>query len=410
MSHFQPYDENSNRQRLASLRARGVDVWGSEQVYIDSDVNLDNIEPGSSIRHATLKGSNLRIGSGTHIGTSGYALIDDCQIGRNVEISAGSYEGSTILDGARIRSFAEFRPGTLVEEQVQIAHSVALKNTVLTATVVTGSLVNYCDIFVSGGISKNQHSEVGSGAVHFNFDPRGDKWSSLVGDARGVLLRSRPIFIGGQCGLVGPVTVAFGAVIAAGSTVRRDIPEAQLESGGTKTRTIEGFDPEIYASLRSKFLTTTRLIGNLWALDAWYRSVRLPSAAPHERPLYEAACGQLRLHIAERVKGLRKVVDKLDHSIAKSSLSGNTRLIACQAEHRLLIEKNHELKNILKNSSADSPAPSVFTKAYETVRASGSHLDAVRAIEGAPAETASLWLNKLANNYVSRVATLLTLP
>ena len=251
-----PYDEDANRQRVAELQSRGVDVWGPERVYVDADVNLDNLEPGSSIQQATLRGPELRIGRGTRIGASGHALIENCQIGRKVELGAGSYQGATILDETRIRGFAEIRPGTLIEEQVEAAHSVAFKNTVLTATVVTGSLINYCDIFMSGGASRDDHSEVGSGVVHFNFDPRGDKWSSLVGDVRGALLRSRPIFVGGQCGLVGPLHVDFGAVLAAGSVVRRDVAADRVQWETAESGVIEGFDAEIYTGLRRKFLAT----------------------------------------------------------------------------------------------------------------------------------------------------------
>ena len=357
-----PYDESANRQRVSKLQSRGVDVWGPERVYIDADVNLDNIEPGSSIHHATLRGPDLRIGRGTRIGATGHALIENCQIGRNVELGAGSYQGATILDEARIRGFAEVRPGTLIEEQVEAAHSVAFKNTVLAATVVTGSLINYCDIFMSGGTSRENHSEVGSGVIHFNFDPRGDKWSSLVGDARGVLLRSRPIFVGGQCGLVGPVHIDFGAVLAAGSDVRRDIAGERVQWEAAENRVIEGFDPEIYTGLRRKFLTTARLIGNLWALDAWYRAVRLPAAAAHEKPLYQAAREQLRLHVAERVKRLTKIIDKLERSIEKSSASGDTGLISCQAEHRLLIEKRRDLRDALTKAPDGLPRPRVVRK------------------------------------------------
>ena len=403
MPPLTPYDENANRQRVAELQSRGVDVWGPERVYIDADVNLDNIEPGVSIQQATLRGPDLGIGRGTRIGARGHALIENCQIGRNVELGAGSYQGATILDEARIRGFAELRPGTLVEEQVEAAHSVAFKNTVLTATVVTGSLINYCDIFMSGGKSREDHSEVGSGVVHFNFDPRGDKWSSLVGDVRGVLLRSRPVFVGGQCGLVGPLHVDFGAVLAAGSVVRRDVAADRVQWETAESGVIEGFDAEIYTGLRRKFLATARLVGNLWALDAWYRAVRLPSAAGHEKPLYEAAREQLRLHVAERVKRLTKIIDKLELSIEKSSATGDAGLIGCQAEHRLLIEKRRELREALTTAPDDSPAPEQFARQYEKARASGSHLDAVRAVDDAAASQAGDRLSQLASEYVSRV-------
>ena len=54
------------------------------------------------------------------------------------------------------------------------------------AFVTIGSLVNFCDLLMAGGSSRQDHSEVGSGYIHFNFTPwgaRGDKATpSLIGD------------------------------------------------------------------------------------------------------------------------------------------------------------------------------------------------------------------------------------
>ena len=88
-----PYDEAGNRGRIAKLRAKGVDVWGAERVYVGADVNLDRVEAGSEIRRATLAGGSLRIARGAKIGASGHALVEDCQIGRGVTLGAGSYQG-----------------------------------------------------------------------------------------------------------------------------------------------------------------------------------------------------------------------------------------------------------------------------------------------------------------------------
>ena len=83
---------------------------------------------------------------------------------------------------------------------------------------------------MAGGRSRCDHSEVGSGYIHFNFTPwgaRGDKATpSLFGDVtRGVFLREDRIFLGGSGGCVGPRSVGFGAVTGAGQVTRRDVPD-----------------------------------------------------------------------------------------------------------------------------------------------------------------------------------------
>ena len=407
MTHPEPYDAVGNRQRVFELRDRGVDVWGPERVYVAAEVPLENIEPGAVIRQANLSGPELQIGRGARVGVSGHAHVANCQIGRDVELGAGTYDTGTILDGAKVRGFAELRPGTLLEEQVEAAHSVAFKNTVLTATVVAGSLINYCDLFMSGGTSRENHSEVGSGVVHFNFDPRGDKWGSLIGDARGLLLRSAPIFVGGHCGLVAPLQVGFGSVTAAGSVVRGNIEDNRLHFENAERRSIENFDPEIYAGLRPKFLTTALLIGNLRALDRWYELVRLPFAEDYQKPLYRAAQQQCRIHIAERIQRLQKIIDKLDHSITKSSESGDDRLIACQDEHRRLIERREKIVAILTSEPELSAVPAEFLGPYEKARRVLSHIDAVRQVSEEAAQSAAGWIYSVAREPAARLGKLL---
>ena len=399
-----PYDEAGNRARIAKLRAKGVDAWGPERVHIGAEVNLDWIEPGSEIRCATLAGSSLRIARGAKIGTSGHALVEDCQIGRGAALGAGSYRGATLLEGARVRGFAELRPGTLLEEEADAAHSTAFKNTILTVGCVAGSVLNYCDIFMSGGSSREDHSEIGSGAIHFNFDPRGDKWGSLVGDARGVLLRSAPVFVGGQCGIVGPVHIDFGAVTAAGSIVRKDVGAGIVYFKNAGNAEIAGFDREVYAGLKRKFLTTARLIGNLWAFDRWYEAVRLPHAAAHEKPFYEAARAQAAAHRGERIRRLGKIVVKLPRSAAKLAAAGDAKLEACLPEHRTLLERWPAMAELLSSQPDSPPPPRAFVEGYSEARGAGrNHAQAVRGCRAGAAETAA-WLQGIAEYVLKNTA------
>ncbi len=399
-----PYDEAANRGRIAKLRAKGVDVWGPERVYVGAGVNLGWIEPGAEIRQATLDGSSLRIGRGAKIGASGHALVEDCQIGRGAMLGAGSYQGATLLEGARVRGFAELRPGTLLEEEVDAAHSVAFKNTILTAGCVAGSLINFCDIFMSGGTSRADHSEIGSGAVHFNFDPRGDKWGSLIGDARGLLLRSAPVFVGGQCGIVGPVHIDFGTVTAAGSIVRKDVGADVVYFKNAGNAEIPGFDREVYAGLKRKFLTTAKLIGNLWAFDRWYETVRLPHAAEHEKPFYEAARAQAAVHRGERIKRLGKIVEKLPRSAAKLTAGGDSKLDACLPEHRLLMDRWPAMAELLSAKPDVPEPPEAFVDGYGEARAAGrNHAAATRSCAAGAAETAA-WLQRIAEQAPQKTA------
>lgn len=407
LSHHPTYDEAGNRAQIAALAARGVDVWGPERVYVAPDVPLDNIEPGASLINATLSGPETHVGRGSRIGVSGLARVENCQIGRDVELGAGSYQNATLLDSVRVRGFAEIREGTLLEEQVDVAHSVAFKNTVLTATVVTGSLINYCDLFMSGGTSRKDHSEVGSGAVHFNFDPRGDKWSSMIGDATGVLLKSAPIFVGGNSGLVGPVAVGFGAVVAAGSIVRRNVGPNCIHVEAMRSQVAQPFDPERYSMLGGKFIQTARLVGALRALDAWYAQVRLAFAADYQKPLYHAARRQIERHIAERALRLRRVIGKLDRSIRKWEQASGDRGDACIREHRMLIENQEQIIKTLAEPGPPLPAPQQALENYQKQGAKAGHVRRVSNLDESAGAAFADWLRSIADRTAKKMSAVL---
>jgi UDP-N-acetylglucosamine/UDP-N-acetylgalactosamine diphosphorylase len=182
--------------------------------------------------------------------------------------------------------------------------------------VVTGSLVNFCDCLMAGGTGRKNHSEVGSSYIHFNFTPHGDKATpSLIGDVpRGILLDQPPIFLGGQGGLVGPVRVAYGTVIAAGTVWRRDVnePGMLLTAGGGAPRALR-YDPSAIPNLSRVAANNLIYIGNLHALLLWYRHVRLPlfDADALRRHLFEGAVRRLDGMVAERIKRLDELVARI---------------------------------------------------------------------------------------------------
>jgi bifunctional UDP-N-acetylglucosamine pyrophosphorylase / glucosamine-1-phosphate N-acetyltransferase len=387
------YDDQGNRQRLAVLSERGVNVWGPDRVYVGEDVRLERICAGAVLMNATITGSSTFIGFGVQIGTSGPARIHDAQIGSHAVLGAGTYENCVLLAGAKARGFAEIRQGTVLEEESEAGHNVGLKNTVFTAGVVAGSLINFCDVLLTGGSSRNDHSEVGSGVVHFNFDPRGDKFGSLMGDATGCLLKSRRIFVGGNSGVVAPVHLAFGAVVAAGSIVRKDVAENQLSSGEAAGQS-GTYDLDRYFDLRRKFCTTAQLVGNLHALRAWYQKVRLPHSESGDRPLYISADGEFGRHIRHRVRELGKVIGKLEKSLSKPCKNAQDRLF-CE-QHRKLLENSDRISSFLiQEDCADAPVSLVGE--YESLRSSRSHMDSVRSLTQKTSQVASEWLREIAD-------------
>jgi bifunctional UDP-N-acetylglucosamine pyrophosphorylase / glucosamine-1-phosphate N-acetyltransferase len=247
-------------------------------------------------------------------------------------------------------------------------------------------------VLVTGGSSRADHSEIGSGAIHFNFDPRGDKFGSMLGDARGCLLRSPRVFVGGNSGLVAPVHLGFGAVIAAGSMIRKDVGENQLSSGELLQQAGE-YDLEKYFDLSRKFCATAKLIGNLQAMQAWYRLLRLPFSDSESRLLYLAADRQLHHHLRYRVEQLAKVIDKLDRSLSKPCATAQDRQF--QQQHRKLLENRHKISMFLLEEKVLEP-PAALSADYERNRRTQDHAASIRALSNEAVELATEWLREIA--------------
>lgn len=294
----------SLEDRLDLLSEKGVKLVDRRQLFIDETICLDRIFPGSILFPGSrLTGPDTLVAPGAMIGSEGPATIVDSVIGEDAEVASGYIAGSVLLRKARIGANGHVRPGTLIEEEASTAHAVGLKHTILMSFVTLGSLINCCDCLISGGRSRANHTEIGSGFIHFNFTPwgeNGDKATpSLIGGVpNGVFLREERIFIGGISGMIGPNQVGFGSFTAAGQVIRSKVAPNRIHAESQRQvdaawdfRTRKPSGPRITRNLE--------YIGHLAALRAWYDSVRklrIPS-------------GDATLHLALTIDAAVKVLD-----------------------------------------------------------------------------------------------------
>jgi UDP-N-acetylglucosamine/UDP-N-acetylgalactosamine diphosphorylase len=256
------------------------------------------------------------ISSGVILGREGTVTVDDCQIGPQVELKAGSFLKSVFLEQSNMGPGAQVREACILEEQASGAHCVGLKQTILFPFVTLGSLINFCDCFMAGGTSRRDHSEVGSSYIHFNFTPDGNKTTpSLIGDVpRGVLLDQKPIFLGGQGGMVGPLQISYGNTIAAGSILRKDVlVENKLIISSTPPAGVLDYGFNAAAGVSRIIGHNVTYLANLCALEQWYRHVRKMFFEHQEfgRLIYEGALEKLVMAKQERIKRLQAMVEKI---------------------------------------------------------------------------------------------------
>ncbi|OFV82472.1 MAG: hypothetical protein A2W26_01935 [Acidobacteria bacterium RBG_16_64_8] len=397
---------------IRRLLDRGVTIHSPATVDVDDSLGPERIAPGVVV-HAgcRLRGARTSIGPGSVIGEEAPATIDNCQLGREVALKGGYFSGSTFLDGSRVGSCAHVRPGTLLEEHASAAHSVGLKQTILLPFVTVGSLVNLCDCLVSGGTGPGDHSEVGSSYIHFNFSPQKDKaTASLLGDVpRGVMLDRSPIFLGGQGGLVGPTRLAFGTVVAAGVICRKDIlEENRLLAGRAAVRAgTRPYSSAAYTGLERLVANNLHYIGNIRALQAWYRAARksLMSGLPSQEACHAGAIAQLALIFEERVSRLAQMVSRMSEVLVEAEMGKRPGLgEKIVHSYKELIDSWPGIEDRLR---ADIPEATgartreAFLAEWSRVAAQTSYSEAVASLSPAARQSGSAWLQAVVDKVVA---------
>lgn len=131
----------------------------------------------------------------------------------NVEIRAFSHiEGATVSSGAVIGPYARLRPGAQIGEDAHIGNFVEIKN----AEIGKGAKANHLTYI--GDATVGAGSNIGAGTITCNYDGFG-KYRTTIGAGA---------FIGSNSALVAPVTIGDGAIVAAGSTISRDVEKDSL--------------------------------------------------------------------------------------------------------------------------------------------------------------------------------------
>jgi len=306
-------------RKLDELTANGVTILDPRQTYLDNTIDPFRICRGAILYPGTrLLGPQTFIGPGAKIGTEGPAVIENAVFGENAEIASGYVKEAVLLRDARLGANAHVRPGTLLEEEASTAHAVGLKHSILMSFVTMGSLINFCDALISGGSSRRDHTEVGSGFIHFNFTPRGESGDkatpSLIGDVvHGAFLREPRIFLGGLSAMVGPQKVGFGSLTVAGQVIRKEVPARRMV--GNVPHPIDKDIDALNVSPERILGLNFDYIGQLTALQAWYSEVRL-ARIPHRdeywhlRLATEAGLSQISVCIDERVQRLRHFLEE----------------------------------------------------------------------------------------------------
>jgi bifunctional UDP-N-acetylglucosamine pyrophosphorylase/glucosamine-1-phosphate N-acetyltransferase len=400
--------------KVEQLMQRGVNLPNPLTLDIGEEVRMEQISgrgvtiyPGCRIY-----GEKTVIASGAQIGYEGPVTIDNCQIGPEVELKGGFFKESLFLEKASMGLGAQVREGCILEEQATGGHCVGLKQTILFPFVTLGSLINFCDCLMAGGTGRQDHSEVGSSYIHFNFTPDGDKTTpSLIGDVpRGVMLNQRPIFLGGQGGMVGPLRLGFGNVVAAGTILRRDfLEEDKLIIDKTHSDVVAPYMPHQYTGFARVVSNNIVYLANLVALEMWYRKVRKPFFEEQQlgKLLYEGALEKLTLARQERIKRIEAMARRLPRSIQKDQERGLKS--AGKKEFHDNIEELSRLFMGDLSTLDEMELGRSFLAAFHSNRKShqGRYIETIKSLPESLSEKGTKWLEIIVDGLCHEAATIM---
>ena len=199
----------------ARLLAEGVIMPAPETVQLAADTM---IEPGALIEPYVVFGPGVRVAAGA------------------VVHSFSHLEGVAVATAATVGPFARIRPGTVLEEGAKLGNFVEAKNARIGRRAKVGHL-SYI-----GDASVGEAANVGAGTITCNYDGFGKHRTEIGAGA----------FIGSNTALVAPVRVGRGAVVGAGSTIVRDVPEDALALARARQDEHPGAAPRLRARLKAR--------------------------------------------------------------------------------------------------------------------------------------------------------------
>jgi hypothetical protein len=143
--------------------------------------------------------------------------------------------------------------------------------------------------------------------------------------------------------LVGPAKIAFGTVIPAGQIWRGNVekPNQLVARAGFKRDIAMSYNPNNFSSISLIVRNNLSYIGNILALDAWYRVVRsrFLSEYAYQEACYAGARKRLSDVLSERLSRLDELLKKVGKSLENDP--------SPQKENQELVQQWAEVKESL---------------------------------------------------------------
>jgi bifunctional UDP-N-acetylglucosamine pyrophosphorylase/glucosamine-1-phosphate N-acetyltransferase len=134
-------------------------------------------------------------------------------------------EGAHVSSGAVIGPYARLRPGAQIGVDAKIGNFVEVKNAIFEA----GAKANHLSYV--GDARVGAKANIGAGTITCNYDGYNKSHTDIGAGA----------FIGSNTALVAPAKVGDGAIVGAGSTITKAVPDNALAVTRASQKTSDGY-------------------------------------------------------------------------------------------------------------------------------------------------------------------------
>ncbi|XBC44400.1 MAG: bifunctional UDP-N-acetylglucosamine diphosphorylase/glucosamine-1-phosphate N-acetyltransferase GlmU [Buchnera aphidicola (Schlechtendalia peitan)] len=166
------------------------------------NIEIDN---GVILEGSVILGNSVKIGPG--------CIIKNSIIGNNCYIKAYTIiETAIISENCIIGPFSHLRNKTKLENNVQIGNFVEIKETNIGYT----SKIKHLSYLGNSNIGNEVN--IGAGTIFCNYNGK-EKLNTIVGNN---------VFIGSNCQIIAPIKIANNTIIAAGTTVTKNVNQPSL--------------------------------------------------------------------------------------------------------------------------------------------------------------------------------------
>ncbi|GKV66674.1 MULTISPECIES: bifunctional UDP-N-acetylglucosamine diphosphorylase/glucosamine-1-phosphate N-acetyltransferase GlmU [Sporosarcina] len=213
--------EKEMRHLIAEKHMRnGVTIINPEQTVISVDAQIGRdtvIQPGVMIEGPTKIGTHCIIGPNSHLQNS--------TVGDHTTVHSSVVLDSRVGSNTAVGPFAHLRPDSQLGNHVKVGNFVEVKKSQL------GDHSKVSHLSYIGDAEIGTNVNVGCGTITVNYDGKNKHKTEIQDNA----------FIGCNANLVAPVTIGKNALVAAGSTITKNVPENSLAIARVRQENKEGY-------------------------------------------------------------------------------------------------------------------------------------------------------------------------